>query len=643
MVVESKMAISLDTVNDGAKEGTLFAVNLDTRILELIRKSFGGHYTIKTDSEALDEELKTNMSGVKAIISKGVISLEKYINEAVARNELPSELVVADSAQNPEQIVRSGAYYLQPDITEQDLVFRIRKAIYSADFNRHFRDGRKIKALVLSNDFELKKRLSNMVAVRPFSRLVEMDYRDTPHASNADKLLADSSSFYDVVLLDEPSSTSGNSDALPDFMTVAGVLRQKLQERKSVLTPQLYLLGNEIKAEEMQKFAGANVAQIPKEDFKDVMSRVSNYIRSARNSTNNIFVFAGLSGAGKTRLVKNLVHTRGFTVFPRKLTTRNPRLDEVNFDEFEFLPRDEYKKRKIDGQIHFTYEFSGAVYSLPKEVLVNYERGYDVFVILPCTKVSDYLDRVKSINVRTVLIQAPEKDLLERLEQRHWSSGKSKTDRIKLVKDLERRLHKRQYQYCGSIVNVNSPTEELFNHALIKGQNKLSEILDWYAKHPEIKTGEELDRSYVSYALAALCRTELSPEAITSSKKGPNIVISNEDIMKFFSSGRNSDKMSPESLLQYANMELYAAESVIDSNSCLYKFSVKAPPAGEASVQIAKNLIHFVLEQNGFAEDNGKFYLNQYVIKSDDGKMYLNGKGRIDHPRVSGFFFEVNS
>ena len=139
-----------------------------------------------------------------------------------------------------------------------------------------------------------------------------------------------------------------------------------------------------------------------------------------------IATFTGVSGTGKTTIVKKLLEG-DFRLIP-STTTRNPRESDLP-SEYRYLSFEEFDRLGEEGEFLWTTEYAGQFYGTPyrvvQEAFKHDETSAMILVPEVVPLLRGYTDRVLSIYVRS----PPEEVLRERLGARGDT-----------VENIERRL-----------------------------------------------------------------------------------------------------------------------------------------------------------------------------------------------------------
>ncbi len=130
-----------------------------------------------------------------------------------------------------------------------------------------------------------------------------------------------------------------------------------------------------------------------------------------------LFIISAPAGAGKTTLVKKLVSTFANVVQAPSLTTRPPRVDEVEGKDYHFVSREEFLKRAEHGELLEHIELHGHLYGTSrKEIERVRSSGCHVVLVLDTRGALALKEVMQSV---LIFIKPPSLDALrERLEKR---------------------------------------------------------------------------------------------------------------------------------------------------------------------------------------------------------------------------------
>jgi len=137
--------------------------------------------------------------------------------------------------------------------------------------------------------------------------------------------------------------------------------------------------------------------------------------------TNNIFVFIGTSGVGKTFYSKHLEKKYGFKrVYA--VTTRPVR--PTNPDEYVHVTKPEFEKMVENGEMLEYTEFSGNYYGRRKKDLIDSLMKHHVVIDMTTDRISELKKQIP--NAVVIHLSLPEpiiENTLARVKERNWSEA----------------------------------------------------------------------------------------------------------------------------------------------------------------------------------------------------------------------------
>lgn len=151
--------------------------------------------------------------------------------------------------------------------------------------------------------------------------------------------------------------------------------------------------------------------------------------------TPKVVILSAPSGGGKTAITTALLERYpkrfGYSV---SATTRKPRPGEKDGEAYHFIMRDEFERRKRDGDFLETAEYAGELYgTLRSEVQEVLSRGVDVLLDIEVQGARQVRAVYGSSSISVFLIPPSAKVLLERLKSRRTESVTEVAKRIRIA------------------------------------------------------------------------------------------------------------------------------------------------------------------------------------------------------------------
>ena len=175
-----------------------------------------------------------------------------------------------------------------------------------------------------------------------------------------------------------------------------------------------------------------------------------------------MFILSSPSGTGKTTLAKKLAkHNSNFSISISH-TTRKPRPNEINGEDYYFVSRQEFEDL-IKGNNFFEYAniFDNNYGTLKKPVLELLSNGKDVLFDIDWQGTKQ-LKKIKNLSLVAIFILPPSlKVLKERLLNRH--GGQEKLVEKRMNKFNEEVSHWNEYNYIVINDDLNACYNEISN------------------------------------------------------------------------------------------------------------------------------------------------------------------------------------
>jgi guanylate kinase len=175
---------------------------------------------------------------------------------------------------------------------------------------------------------------------------------------------------------------------------------------------------------------------------------------SPKESDGNLFIISAPSGAGKTTLCKALLERFSDIVYSISHTTRPPRGNEKNGQDYFFIAKEDFEKKLKEGYWAEWANVHGHFYGTSREFLDHYlSKGRDILLDIDVQGTRQILEHYP--NSVTIFIMPPFLEALRfRLESRATDASHVIEKRLKDAgKEIE---HRHIYQH----VIVNDKLDE---------------------------------------------------------------------------------------------------------------------------------------------------------------------------------------
>ena len=180
----------------------------------------------------------------------------------------------------------------------------------------------------------------------------------------------------------------------------------------------------------------------------------------SKSKDGKMIILSSPSGAGKTTLVKKISRDKKFKISISH-TTREPRANEINGVDYNFISQQEFKKLiKEQSFLEYANVFKNFYGSTKDQVFKNLENGHNVLFDIDWQG-TQQLKTIKKLSIVTFFILPPNiKVLKERLLNRH--KGQENLIEERMIKFQEEVSHWNEYNY----VVVNDDLEKCYKNIL---------------------------------------------------------------------------------------------------------------------------------------------------------------------------------
>ena len=180
-----------------------------------------------------------------------------------------------------------------------------------------------------------------------------------------------------------------------------------------------------------------------------------------------IIIISSPSGAGKTSICKKILENDQKIKISISDTTRIPRDNEVNGKDYNFISKEEFKKKIINNEYAEYAKVFGNYYgSLHKNLTENLNNGYDILFDIDWQG-AQQLKEIQYTNLLSFFIMPPSKDeIFKRLLSRAKISG-----------DNENAINLRMSQYDTEVKRKNEYDHTIINQDLDECVIKIEQII----------------------------------------------------------------------------------------------------------------------------------------------------------------------
>lgn len=172
-----------------------------------------------------------------------------------------------------------------------------------------------------------------------------------------------------------------------------------------------------------------------------------------------VFIISAPSGTGKTTLIKKVLNELPKLKFSISYTTRNPRENEKNGEDYYFISTEEFKEMINHDEFLEWAEVLGNLYGTSKKDLEKLNsNGFDIILDIDPKGAKKVADELKNIVLIYILPPSP-KVLKERLEKRGLDSKETINFRLTCAKDEIEEAH--IYHYVIVNEKIDESVEKL--------------------------------------------------------------------------------------------------------------------------------------------------------------------------------------
>lgn len=186
-----------------------------------------------------------------------------------------------------------------------------------------------------------------------------------------------------------------------------------------------------------------------------------------KKARGELIVLSGPSGVGKSTVIKELLHNRPDIYFSVSFTTRDPRPDEVDGVNYNFVSRDEFERMIAAGELLEYAQYVNNYYGTSLKVIRDkIEKGIDVLLDIEVQGAATV--RQKCPDAVLIFILPPSlEELKRRLCQRNTDSPEVIAQRLERA--IEECRQCVNYDYIVVNDNVESASREIQTILLAAG------------------------------------------------------------------------------------------------------------------------------------------------------------------------------
>jgi len=170
-----------------------------------------------------------------------------------------------------------------------------------------------------------------------------------------------------------------------------------------------------------------------------------------KNNKGSLIVISSPSGAGKTTITKKLVSTKKNIVLSVSVTTRKPRINEINKKDYFFVSKKKFKELiKKKSFLEYARVFDNYYGTLKKNILTNIKQNKTTLLDIDWQGARQIKKKLAKYTVTIFILPPSIKELKNRLLKRESNYQFIKKRMSKAKKEI---MHWQEYDYV--VVNNN--------------------------------------------------------------------------------------------------------------------------------------------------------------------------------------------
>ena len=185
------------------------------------------------------------------------------------------------------------------------------------------------------------------------------------------------------------------------------------------------------------------------------------------NKNKLLIIISSPSGTGKTTICKKIIKYDKKIKLSVSHTTRSPRDNEINGEDYFFISNDKFNSKISDKQfLEYAYVFGNYYGTLKKNVEEILSKDYDVLFDIDWQGAAQ-ISNSKLAKIITIFLVPPSKEaVLERLKQRSEVTG-----------DNQKAIQRRMLEYENEMGHSNKYSYVIVNDDIEKCTKKVIKII----------------------------------------------------------------------------------------------------------------------------------------------------------------------
>ena len=185
------------------------------------------------------------------------------------------------------------------------------------------------------------------------------------------------------------------------------------------------------------------------------------------NKNKLLIIISSTSGTGKTTICKKIIKHDKKVKLSVSHTTRSPRDNEINGEDYFFISNDKFNSKILDKQfLEYANVFGNYYGTLKKNVEEILSKDYDVLFDIDWQGAAQLLNS-KLAKIVTIFLVPPSKEaVLERLKKRSEVTG-----------DNQKAIQRRMLEYENEMTHSNKYSYVIVNDDIEKCTKKVIKII----------------------------------------------------------------------------------------------------------------------------------------------------------------------
>lgn len=165
------------------------------------------------------------------------------------------------------------------------------------------------------------------------------------------------------------------------------------------------------------------------------------------NKNGKLFIISASSGAGKTSIATTVIEKLKNTIPISKVityTTRNPRPEEINGIDYNFISTQDFLKKETAGFFLETTKYTNQYYGSPSSIIQDLKKGKSFIIVTDMAGAINFKHNIMPNAITIWITVSDTQELRKRLEKRGDPSDIIEK-RLKLTSEETRKESREKY------------------------------------------------------------------------------------------------------------------------------------------------------------------------------------------------------